>query len=290
MFNAEPHPYLVPFDGTFKITDFLTRPANEQQDRKQQKKHLKKQIGKLDVLQRKLYAADKHSLLLVFQAMDAAGKDSTIRAVLSGINPAGCEVYSFKQPSAEELDHDFLWRTSKRLPQRGRIGVFNRSYYEEVLVVRVHPEYLQSQKLPHTPDLNTLWQQRFESIIEHEKHLAKNGTVILKFWLNVSREEQKNRFLSRLDEPRKHWKFSSGDIRERGHWNDYMQAYEEALKETSKSWAPWYAIPADDKPFMRGAVVKIIVDTLEALNLHYPKVDNTQKQSFAEMRKQLMAE
>jgi len=290
MFNAKSHPYLVPFNGTFKISDFSTRPPDEKLNRKQQKKHLKKLVGKLDILQRKLYAADKHSLLLVFQAMDAAGKDSTIRAVLSGVNPAGCEVYSFKQPSAEELDHDFLWRTSKRLPQRGRIGVFNRSYYEEVLVVRVHPEYLQSQKLPQTPDLDTLWQQRFESIIEHEKHLARNGTVILKFWLNVSREEQKNRFLSRLDEPRKHWKFSSGDVRERGRWNDYMQAYEEALKETSKPWAPWYAIPADDKPFMRSAVAEIIVDALETLDLHYPKVDDNQKQSFAEMRKQLMAE
>lgn len=290
MFNAKPHPYLVPFDGTFKLTDFSAKPAGEKRDRKQQKKHLKKLVGKLDILQRKLYAADKHSLLLVFQAMDAAGKDSTIRTVLSGVNPAGCEVHSFKQPSAEELDHDFLWRTSKRLPQRGRIGVFNRSYYEEVLVVRVHPEYLQSQKLPHTPDLDTLWQQRFESIIEHEKHLARNGTVILKFWLNVSREEQKNRFLSRLDEPRKNWKFSSGDVRERGYWNDYMQAYEAALKETSKPWAPWYAIPADDKPFMRGAVAEIIVDTLETLDLHYPKVDDIQKQSFTEMRKQLMAE
>ena len=290
MFKAQPHPYLVPFDGTFKLADLSTTPPDEKQNRKQQKKHLKKMVGKLDILQRKLYAADKHSLLLVFQAMDAAGKDSTIRAVLSGVNPAGCEVYSFKQPSAEELDHDFLWRTSKRLPQRGRIGVFNRSYYEEVLVVRVHPEYLQSQKLPQIPDLDTLWQQRFESIIEHEKHLARNGTAILKFWLNVSREEQKNRFLSRLDEPRKNWKFSSGDVRERGRWDDYMQAYEEALKSTSKPWAPWYAIPADDKPFMRSAVAEIIVDALETLDLHYPKVGDNQKLSFAEMRKLLMAE
>lgn len=290
MFKAQPHPYLVPFDGTFKLADLSTTPPDEKQNRKQQKKHLKKMVGKLDILQRKLYAADKHSLLLVFQAMDAAGKDSTIRAVLSGVNPAGCEVYSFKQPSAEELDHDFLWRSSKRLPQRGRIGVFNRSYYEEVLVVRVHPEYLQSQKLPQIPDLDTLWQQRFESIIEHEKHLARNGTAILKFWLNVSREEQKNRFLSRLDEPRKNWKFSSGDVRERGRWDDYMQAYEEALKSTSKPWAPWYAIPADDKPFMRSAVAEIIVDALETLDLHYPKVGDNQKLSFAEMRKLLMAE
>jgi len=290
MFKAQPHDYLVPLDGTFKLGTYPTRPGDESQNRKQQKKHLKKLVGKLDILQRKLYAADKHSLLLIFQAMDAAGKDSTIRTVLSGVNPAGCEVHSFKQPSAEELDHDFLWRTTKRLPQRGRIGVFNRSYYEEVLVVRVHPEYLQGQKLPSLPDLATLWQERYESIADHEQHLARNGTLILKFWLNVSRDEQKNRFLSRLDEPRKNWKFSSGDVRERGYWDDYMQAYESALNSTSKPWAPWYAIPADDKPFMRNTVAEIIVDALESLALDYPSVNETQKRSFTDMRKKLMAE
>lgn len=290
MFKAQPHDYLVPFDGTFKLAAYPTRPDDESQNRKQQKKHLKKLVGKLDILQRKLYAADKHSLLLVFQAMDAAGKDSTIRTVLSGVNPAGCEVHSFKQPSAEELDHDFLWRTSKRLPQRGRIGVFNRSYYEEVLVVRVHPEYLQGQKLPYVPDLAKLWQERCESIADHEQHLARNGTLILKFWLNVSPDEQKNRFLSRLDEPRKNWKFSSGDVRERGYWDDYMQAYESALNSTSKPWAPWYAIPADDKPFMRITVAEIIVDALESLSLDYPAVDESQKRSFTDMRKKLMEE
>ena len=290
MFHAQPHPLLVPFDGSFKLSDAATRLTGHKTDRKRQKKQLKKLVGKLDMLQRKLYADDKYSVLLIFQAMDAAGKDSTIRKVLSGVNPAGCEVYSFKQPSAEELDHDFLWRTAKRLPQRGRIGVFNRSYYEEVLVVRVHPEYLKNQKLPVTPDLDALWQQRFESIVDHEKHLARNGTVILKFWLNISREEQKNRFLSRLDEPHKHWKFSAGDVRERAFWDDYMHAYEEALRATSRPWAPWYAIPADDKPAMRNMVAEIIVDAMESLHLEYPKVGEEQKRTFAEMREILIAE
>jgi PPK2 family polyphosphate:nucleotide phosphotransferase len=219
--------------------------------------------------------------------MDAAGKDSTIRAVFSGVNPAGFQVYSFKQPSAGELDHDFLWRTAKRLPQRGRIGVFNRSYYEETLVVRVHPEYLQGQKLPRQPDLDTLWQERFESIRDHEKHLARNGTVILKFWLNVSPEEQKRRFLSRIDEQHKNWKFSAGDVKERGHWQNYMRAYEAALKETSRSWAPWYAIPADDKPFMRLSVASIIVDSLKQLRLQYPRVTKAQREKIKDMRTQL---
>jgi PPK2 family polyphosphate:nucleotide phosphotransferase len=223
--------------------------------------------------------------------MDAAGKDGTIRAVLSGINPAGCQVFSFKQPSAEELDHDFLWRTVRRLPERGRIGVFNRSYYEEVLVVRVHPEYLAPQRLPDPPDdLAELWRQRYASIHEHEEHLARAGTVILKFWLNVSRGEQRKRFLARLDEPDKNWKFSSGDVAERRHWDAYMEAYEDALNATSRPHAPWYAIPADDKPYMRLAVAEIVVQTLESLGLEYPKVDKAEKARFREMRKMLQTE
>jgi PPK2 family polyphosphate:nucleotide phosphotransferase len=209
---------------------------------------------------------------------------------MSGINPAGCQVFSFKQPSSEELDHDFLWRTSKRLPERGRIGVFNRSYYEEVLVVRVHPEYLGGQKIPDMPDPKTLWQQRYEAICAHEKHLAQSGTVILKFWLNVSREEQKRRFLARLDVPEKNWKFSAADVAERAHWKDYMQAYEEALRATSKPWAPWYAIPADDKPFTRCTTAEIILDTLKSLKLEYPAVSVKQQQQFAEMRQKLQGE
>lgn len=255
------------------------------------KRRLKKRVRELAELQRVLYAHDRYSLLLIFQAMDAAGKDGTIRAILSGVNPAGCEVYSFKQPSAEELDHDFLWRTSLRLPQRGRIGVFNRSYYEEVLVVRVHPEYLERQKLPKEVIADkTIWEERFRSIREHEAHLVRNGMVILKFWLNVSKEEQRRRFLARLDEPEKHWKFSANDVRERGYWDSYMEAYQQALVETSRPWAPWYAIPADDKRYMRLAVAEIVVETLQSLDIGYPAVEIDKKAQFAQMRALLEAE
>ena len=238
MFEAADSPCLVPFDGRFALSRCPTLPA-EVPGKKEYKKQLGRLVEELDELQRRLYASDKYAVLLVFQAMDAAGKDSTIRAVLSGVNPAGCEVYSFKQPSKEELDHDFLWRSAKRLPQRGRIGVFNRSYYEEVLVVRVHPEFLKGQKLPGTINMKTLWQERFESIRDHELHLARNGVVVLKFWLNVSRDEQRRRFESRIDEPKKNWKFAAGDVEERKLWKDYMHAYREALKATSRPWAPW---------------------------------------------------
>ena len=284
MFKAVPSKFLVPFDRTFKIHNFPTRLSKNAPDKKECKKKLRKMIDELDELQRTLYAEDKFALLLVFQAMDAAGKDSTIRAVMSGVNPAGCQVFSFKKPTPEELDHDFLWRTTKCLPERGRIGIFNRSYYEEVLVVRVHPEYLQYQKLPEIPPLNQLWKQRFSAIRDHEKHLAQNGTVILKFWLNVSKEEQRRRFLDRLNIPEKNWKFAVGDVRERGFWKDYMKAYEAALNATSRAWAPWYAIPADDKPFMRLSVAEIVVKTLKKLNLNYPEVGKAEKAKFAEMR------
>ncbi len=290
MFEAIDSPWLVPFDGAFRYRDAATSPPEEGASKKALKHRLKMQIRALDGLQHRLYAHDRFSLLLVFQAMDAAGKDGTIRAVLSGVNPAGCEVYSFKQPSAEELDHDFLWRTTRRLPQRGRIGVFNRSYYEEVLVVRVHPDYLQRQKLPDGFNPDTIWQQRFSSIREHEKHLALNGTVILKFWLNVSREEQRQRFLARIDRPEKNWKFSAADVKERSHWESYMSAYEQALAETSRPWAPWYAIPADNKRYMRTTVAEIIVNTLRTLQLSYPAVEIEQKAQFAQMRALLEAE
>lgn len=286
MFKAVESAYLVPFDNSFNRSDSPTieedRPKN-----KTLKKQLKEEVEKLHDLQRVFYAQDRHSLLLVFQAMDAAGKDSTIRAVMSGINPAGCQVFSFKKPTPLELDHDFLWRTNRCLPERGRIGIFNRSYYEEVLVVRVHPEYLGYQQLPKSLDMSNVWEERYESIRDMEKHLARNGTVVLKFWLNVSREEQRQRFLSRLDEPEKNWKFSAGDVVERGHWNDYMQAYEQALNATSRPWAPWYAIPADDKPYMRLTVARTIRQTLESLALEYPKVDAKEKARFAEMRQLL---
>lgn len=279
-------PWLVPFDTGFRVSAAATR-VGDAPDRKACKKRLAELVEEMGELQRRLYAADSYSVLLVFQAMDAAGKDSTIRAALSGVDPAGFQVYSFKQPSAEELDHDFLWRSAQRLPQRGRIGVFNRSYYEEVLVVRVHPGYLAGQKLPGQIDHERLWEERFESIRDHEKHLARNGTVIIKFWLNVSRDEQRKRFLSRLDEPEKNWKFSSGDVAERGHWDAYMQAYEAALNATSRPWAPWYAIPADNKPFMRLCVAETVVNTLRALDLRYPSVSEEQKAEFAGMRELL---
>ena len=287
MFEADASPYRVAYDGSFRIGHVDTAPPKGAPGKKKCKQRLAKLIDEISDLQRILYAHDKHATLLIFQAMDAAGKDGTIRAVMSGINPAGCQVFSFKQPTPEELDHDFLWRTTKCLSERGRIGIFNRSYYEEVLVVKVHPEYLKGQKLPDRIDKKNIWQQRYESIREHEKHLARNGSVILKFWLNVSKEEQRQRFLARIDEPRKNWKFSAGDVHERTFWKDYMTAYEEAVNATSRPWAPWYAIPADDKPFMRLAVAQIVVKSLKKLKLKYPAVDEKEKARFSEMRKML---
>jgi PPK2 family polyphosphate:nucleotide phosphotransferase len=227
-------------------------------------------VKRISDLQRQLYADDRFAILLVFQAMDAAGKDGTIRAVLSGVNPAGCQVYSFKTPSSEELEHDWLWRSTRRLPERGRIGVFNRSYYEEVLAVRVHEGYLASQRLPeHSHE--GFWEERYESIRDHEKHLSRNGTVVVKFWLNVSRKEQKQRFLQRLTTPEKYWKFSKSDLETHELWDEYMQAYEVALNRTSRPEAPWYAIPADNKAYMRLCVAQTIQQTLESLPLRYPE-------------------
>jgi PPK2 family polyphosphate:nucleotide phosphotransferase len=290
MFSPTPSPYLVPFDGSFKLPDAPQAPPEDAPGKKECRKRLKDLREETSDLQRVLYADDRHALLLVFQAMDAAGKDGTIRAVMEGVNPQGCQVFSFKAPSREELDHDFLWRTAMRLPERGRIGIFNRSYYEEVLVVRVHPEFLEGQRLPREVEPVRLWEERFESIREHEHHLARNGTVILKFWLNVSRAEQRERFLARLDEPEKNWKFSARDVRERGHWDAYMDAYEAALNATSRPWAPWYAIPADDKPYMRLQVAEIVRDTLAGLDLGYPVVDDDTRADNAKARAELEAE
>jgi PPK2 family polyphosphate:nucleotide phosphotransferase len=290
MFQAVDSRYLVPFDASFKIGKAATSPPDGSPDKATLEAELAQKIARLSELQDILYAHDQRSLLLIFQAMDAAGKDGTMRAVLSGVNPAGCQVFSFKAPSAEELDHDFLWRTARSLPERGRIGVFNRSYYEEVLIVRVHPEYLEGQNLPQHDNLEKVWRERFESIREHERHLARNGMVILKFFLNVSKDEQRDRFLKRLDEPEKNWKFNSGDVKERQHWDDYMVAYQDALNETSRPWAPWYAIPADNKRFMRLKVADIIVKTLESLDLHYPRITAAEKARFDEMRALLQAE
>ncbi len=287
MFKAVKSPYLVPDDGSFRVGQAPTRPPKGDGDRQEHRARLQELVSELDRLQRVLYADNRYAVLLVFQAMDAAGKDSTIRAVLSGVNPAGCQVFSFKQPSPEELDHDFLWRTHSRLPERGRIGVFNRSYYEEVLVVRVHPEYLDAQNLPDRPKQSRLWAQRYESIRNHELHLARSGTVVLKFWLNVSKEEQAKRFLARLEDPSKNWKFSRADLKEREYWDDYMKAYQEALNATSTPWAPWYAIPADDKPYMRKVVADIIVRSLKKLPLAYPTIPPDREKEFAAMRAEL---
>ncbi|MEM7430663.1 MAG: PPK2 family polyphosphate kinase [Pseudomonadota bacterium] len=282
MFEAPPSPYLVPFDGTFRLADASTTPTTDGHSHK--KKHKRRAVRRLDELQRVLAASNQHSVLLVFQAMDAAGKDSTIRSVLQGVDPAGCQVFSFKRPSKLELDHDFLWRTTCRLPERGRIGVFNRSHYEEVLVVRVHPSILNFQQLPYPVDLNTVWDDRLHSIREHEAHVARNGTVILKFFLNVSREEQKRRFLYRLDTPEKNWKYEPNDVRERGYWDDYMNAYEAALNATSTSAAPWYAIPADDKPYMRARVAEIVINALQSLDMRYPEPSAEDWVEFNESR------
>jgi PPK2 family polyphosphate:nucleotide phosphotransferase len=289
MFPFTESPYLVPFEGKYRVADASTEPPEDAPGKKKSGKLLEDIVERMNDCQRRLYAQDRYSLLLVFQAMDAAGKDGTIRAVMSGINPAGCQVFSFKAPSALELDHDFLWRSACRLPERGRIGIFNRSYYEEVLVVRVHPEYLKGQRLPRVSP-EKIWEERFESIRDHEKHLARNGTVILKFWLNVSRDEQKRRFLDRIDRPEKNWKFSRDDVRERGHWNAYQNAYEEALRATSRPWAPWYAVPADSKPYLRYAVADIVVRTLDRLHLRYPRLAEDEKARLGEMRAMLESE
>jgi PPK2 family polyphosphate:nucleotide phosphotransferase len=287
MIEPTPSPYLVPFDGSFRVEAAPTAPPDDAPPGRERRRELKKTAEALGELQRKLYAQDRHAVLAIFQAIDAAGKDGTIRAVFSGINPTGCQVSSFKRPSAVELDHDFLWRSTARLPERGHVGVFNRSYYEEVLVVRVHPEFLTAQRLPDTRATPALWEHRLQSVADHEHHLARNGTVILKFWLNVSRDEQRQRFLSRLEEAEKHWKFSEQDVEESKHWDKYMQAYEAALNATSRPWAPWYAIPADDKAYMRVCVAEIVVATLQRLNLDYPSIDAATRKRFRVLRARL---
>ena len=288
MFEAPESPYRVPYDSSFSIASASTTAVTD--GHRHKGKHKREATENLNKLQRVLAAGDRHALLLVFQAMDAAGKDSTIRAVMQGVDPSGCQVFSFKKPSSLELDHDFLWRTTCRLPERGRIGIFNRSQYEEVLVVRVHPKILGYQKLPGEVNLDTIWDERLKSIRQQEEHLARNGTVILKFWLNVSRDEQKRRFLSRLDNPSKNWKFEPGDVVERRYWDDYMAAYEAALNATSRPWAPWFAIPADDKRYMQARVAEIIIDTLQSIGLRYPEVADSDRAEFAASRAELTAD
>jgi PPK2 family polyphosphate:nucleotide phosphotransferase len=259
-------------------------------DKPEAKAILAQGVERLAELQERLYASDQWGMLLVFQAMDAAGKDGTIKHVLSGVNPQGCQVTSFKQPSAEELDHDFLWRTQRHAPERGRIGIFNRSYYEEVLVVRVHPQILARQRIPPRLVGRNVWDERLEDIAAYERYLARNGFAILKFFLNVSRKEQRRRFLERLDQPEKHWKFSSADVRERAHWKGYMQAYEEAIRATATEHAPWYVVPADEKWFTRLVVAAAVVDALERLDLSFPKVSDAQREELALARAQLAKE
>jgi len=264
----------------------IVEPVYESKD--QYHKLLQEHVAQLSSLQQLHYASNRYAVLLIFQAMDAAGKDGAIRHVMSGVNPQGCQVFSFKHPSPAELQHDFLWRTTRDLPERGRIGIFNRSYYEEVLIVRVHPEILRSEGIPDAPhDEKAIWRDRYCSIVNLERHLHVNGTRIVKFYLHLSKEEQRKRFLARIDEPEKNWKFSLADIAERKYWKQYMKAYEECLSATSTREAPWYVVPADDKMNARLIVSQIILDRLEGLEMSYPKTTDARHQELLEIRKQL---
>lgn len=280
-------PFCVTNGKQFRLKDFDPHNPPNLPDKAAAAPLMQELLAMLSELQGVLYAADRWALLLIFQAMDAAGKDSTIKHVMSGVNPIGCQVFSFKEPSKEELDHDFLWRTSQRLPERGRIGIFNRSYYEEVLVVRVHPEYLQAERMPSVPD--DIWAQRFEDINAHERYLVRNGIMVRKFFLNVSREEQERRFIERLERPEKNWKFSSADVKEREHWDEYMHAYQEMIQNTATAQAPWYVVPADRKWFTRLVVSEVVVQALESMNLQYPTVEPAKKKELEALRKQLTA-
>jgi PPK2 family polyphosphate:nucleotide phosphotransferase len=280
-------PFRVEDGKHFRLKDHDPAHTAGVDSKEEAKQLLEEGVAKLAELQDKLYAEDQWALLLIFQAMDAAGKDGAIKHVMSGVNPQGCQVYSFKAPSSEELNHDYLWRTMKSVPERGRIGIFNRSYYEEVLVVRVHPELLKAQKIPSPLIRKNIWKERFEDIRAFESYMTRNGILIRKFFLNLSRKEQKRRFIERLDEPEKNWKFSAPDIRERACWDDYMAAYEDMIRHTATPEAPWHVIPADNKWFTRIAVASAIVDTLEDLNLAYPKVDEAKAKELAAAKKLL---
>jgi PPK2 family polyphosphate:nucleotide phosphotransferase len=280
-------PYRIDRGKKFRLKDFDTADTGGVDSKEHAQELLEKGIAELAELQDKLYAQDRWALLVIFQAMDAAGKDSVVKHVMSGVNPQGCQVYSFKQPSEEELNHDFLWRTTQRLPERGRIGIFNRSYYEEVLVVRVHSAVLASEKIPSELTGKDLWQKRFEDIQAFERHLSRNGVVIRKFFLNVSKDEQKRRFLKRLDEPEKNWKFSAADVKERAFWDKYMNAYEDMIQNTATAKAPWFVVPADHKWYTHLVVAAAVVDALDELKLAYPKVDAAQRKQLQAARKLL---
>ncbi len=280
--------FRVPAGKTVKLNKWPTKVKPLYGSKKEYKALLGKQVDDLSDQQRMLYASNSYSILLIFQAMDAAGKDGAIRHVMSGINPQGCQVFSFKHPSATELEHDFLWRTTQSLPERGRIGIFNRSYYEEVLIVRVHPEVLKAQGIPDgLVDEETIWPERYQSIVDLENHLHRNGTRIIKFFLHLSEEEQRKRFLARIDDPDKNWKFSLADLEERKYWKQYMQAYEACLGATSTNDAPWYVVPADDKENARLIISEVFLETLRSLKLAYPTPSDEHRQELQDIRKQL---
>ncbi|HWV98226.1 MAG TPA: polyphosphate kinase 2 family protein [Candidatus Acidoferrum sp.] len=283
------HRYRIDAGKKFRLADFDPADTWKLESKEHAQQWLEEGVARLSELQDLLYAQNQWSVLLIFQAMDAAGKDGTIKHVMSGVNPQGCQVFSFKVPSDEDLNHDFLWRTTKCLPERGRIGIFNRSYYEEVLVVRVHPEWLRRQKLPPALVTKNIWEERFASINCLERHLARNGVVILKFFLHVSKEEQRNRFLSRLQDPSKHWKFSAADMRERQRWGDYQRAYEDVIRHTASAHAPWHIVPADHKWFTRLVVAEAIVEALKSLKLSYPKLDKAKQKELKDIRRELLA-
>jgi len=285
-------PFRISKGKNFRLKDVDpddTLEFTKQADKPRAKEALAMGVTALAELQEQLYAQDKWAVLLIFQAMDAAGKDGAIKHVMSGVNPQGCQVNSFKSPSAEDLDHDFLWRCMKHLPNRGQIGIFNRSYYEEVLVVRVHPEFLAKQKMPSKLVGKKIWEERFEDIRNFEQYLARNGVVVRKFFLHVSKKEQKRRFLERIDDPLKNWKFSSNDANERDFWDDYMEAYEQMIQETATKEAPWYVVPADNKWFTRLVVGGAVIETLDSLDLAYPKVDEGKLKELAAAKKKLLS-
>lgn len=283
-------PYRVTNGKKFRLKDYDPGDTGDlkSEDKPRAKEALQTGVEALAELQDVLYAQDRWSLLLVFQAMDAAGKDGTIKHVMSGVNPQGCQVSSFKSPTSTDLDHDYLWRCQKELPERGRIGIFNRSYYEETLVVRVHPEFLGGQKLPPELVTKNIWNERYQDIRSFERYLNRNGTIVRKFFLHVSKEEQKKRFLERLEQPEKHWKFSANDAKERGYWNDYMKAYEETIRATATEDSPWYVVPADNKWFTRVVVAAAVIDSLASLDLHYPRINAAKRKELEEAKEALL--
>jgi len=283
-------PFRIDDGKKFHLKDFDSGDTGHFRSKEHAAELLEKGIAHMAELQDKLYAQDRWGILLVFQAMDAAGKDGVIKHVMSGINPQGCQVYSFKAPSTEELNHDYLWRAMQRMPERGRIGIFNRSYYEEVLVVRVHEDLLPAERIPQRLITKVLWEQRFREIVAFERYLSRNGIVIRKFFLHLSKQEQKKRFLDRLDQPEKNWKFSTADARERENWDDYMDAYDDMIRNTSSKHSPWFVVPADNKWFTRLVVAAAVVDTLDDLNLSYPKVDAQKRKELQATRKMLTGE